>query len=289
MEYIYLLLAMTFSATITVGGRLYNDRNKERRDVSLLYNVLVSGSACAAWLILWLTEFSFDIGVFPYALLYGLCYSFFTVGMIGALGTGSTSVTALVKQMALVGVSFWGFLFWDTQFTWMSGVGIVLIVVSLVLCLVTKQKTEKKGNLLKWGFFALLVTVGNAGCSIVQRYQQTAFHYQHKYMLMFFGLAFATVFCLLLALRENKKDWSGAIKTGWIGPALAGTSSAFSNIFMLLLVKDNMSPAIMYPGIAVGGLMITTLISLFCFKERLRMLQWCGLAVGAVALILLNL
>ena len=50
-----------------------------------------------------------------------------------------------------------------------------------------------------------------------------------------------------------------------------------------------MSPVILYPGMAVGGLMLTVLFSFFGFKERLRPLQWCGLAAGAVALVLLNL
>ena len=289
MEYLFLLGAMSFSAMITVGGRFYNSRNFGRTDVTQLYNVLVAAAASFAWLILWLTDFSFDIRVLPYSLLYGLCFTFFTVGMIGALSAGSTAVTGLVKQMALVGVSFWGFMFWDTEFTWVSGIGIALIVLSLALCLLTKQEKGKKGNLLKWTFYALLLAIGNAGASITQRYQQMTFDYQHKNMMMFFALVFATVFCLLLALRENKINWGAAVKNGWLGPVIAGCSSALSNVFILLLVKVNMSAAIMYPGIAVGGLMITTLISFVCFKERLRLLQWVGLAVGAVALVFLNL
>ena len=67
------------------------------------------------------------------------------------------------------------------------------------------------------------------------------------------------------------------------------SSSALSNVFILLLVKCQMSPVILYPGIAVGGLIITTLIAFFGFREKLRPQQWVGLAVGAVALVLLNL
>ena len=46
---------------------------------------------------------------------------------------------------------------------------------------------------------------------------------------------------------------------------------------------------IIYPGLAVGGLMFTTLVALLCFRDRLRPAQWWGLGVGAVALVLLNM
>ena len=289
MTYFYLVMAMTFSATITVGGRLYNNRNKGIQNISGFYNMLVPIFSSLGWLVIFIFDFSFDVRVLPYSLLYGIGYSCFTIGMLGALKVGSTSLTALVKQIALVGVSIWGFIFWDTPFTPVSAIGIVLICVSLALCLLTKEEKSDTNSVWKWILFALLITLGNAGCSIVQRYQQMAFDYQHRNMFMFFGVLFSSVVCTILALRENKTNWGTVFRTSWFFPALTGCSSAISNIFILLMIKNDMSPVIIYPGIAVGGLMITTLISLLGFNEKLRPMQWCGLAVGAVALVLLNL
>lgn len=289
MEYLYLLMAMTFSATITIGGRLYNDRNKERSNTSLLYNVLSAVANAFVWLVLWIFDFSFDAKVLPYCGLLGIFVGLFNMGMIGALKYGSTSVTALVKQMALVGISVWGFVFWDAQLSWMTGIGLVLVVIALVLCLVNKKDGVQSGSFWKWAFYAVLITVGNAGIGIVLRYQQMAFDYQHKNMFMFFGVLFGAVFCALLALREDKKHWKAAIRSSWMFSALAGSSSALSNVFIILMIQQQMSASIIYPGIAVGGLMITTIISFVGFRERLRPLQWVGLAIGAVALALLNL
>ncbi len=289
MDYIYLLGAMTFSATITLGGRLYKAKTTNLSHVSKLYNMLVPIFATLGWLVIWISDFSFDVRVIPYSIMYGIGYSFFTVGMLGALKAGSTSLTALVKQISLVGVSVWGFIFWDTPFTVISCIGIVLIVVSLTLCLLTKEEQTESNNIFKWLFFASLIAIGNAGCSIVQRYQQDAFNYQHKNMLMFFGVLFASVVCFFLAIPEEKSNWGKAFKSSWMCPLLTGCSSAISNVFILLLVKHGMSPVIIYPGLAVGGLLITTFISLFGFKEKLRPMQWCGIAVGSVALVLLNL
>jgi uncharacterized membrane protein len=289
MEYFYLLLAMTFSALITVSGRLYNNKNRELEYVTRLYSLLASIFAAIGWLVLWLTDFSFDARVLPYSALYGVLYACFTVGMLGAIKVGSTSLTGLVKQVALVGVSFWGYFFWDTQFTTVSAIGIVVLLISLALCLLVKEKKTDDHHLGKWLFYALLITIGNAGCGILQRYQQMHFNYQHKNMLMFFSYVFAICFCFVFSLGEKKENWKRAIKQSWAFPALSGISSAGSNLFILLLVKCRMSPVILYPGIAVGGLIITTLIAFFGFREKLRPQQWVGLAVGAVALVLLNL
>lgn len=287
--YVFLFLATTFSAMITIGGKLFNNRTKDLTYVSQFYNLLYSLFASLGWLISWLFGFSFNVKVLPYSFLYGICYFAFTVGMLGAIKTGMTSLTALIKQLSLVGVSFWGFAFWGTKVTSLGIIGIILIFLSLCFCLIKKNDKKENSNTLKWLFYALLITVGNAGCSIIQRYQQTAFNYQHKNMFMFFGVFFAMIFCLGFALKEEKYCWKDAFKTAWCFPGLAGFSSVFSNIFILLMIKFQLSPVIIYPTIAVGGLMLTVIISLIFFKEKLSPLQWCGMAVGSVALVLLNL
>jgi len=289
MSYFYLFLTMAFSALITVGSRFYNQKNKNVENVTALYSLMTSSFCALGWLVLWAADFSFDLKVLPYSIFYGLCYCFFTIGMLGAIRNGSTSLTALIKQVALVGVSFWGFFFWETKFTAFSLYGIVLLLISLALCLLTKEKKKDSHNLAKWLFYCVLIAVGNAGCSIIQRYQQMNFNYQHKNMFMLFSLLFATLFCLLFALREEKSNWTKTIRSSWLFPALAGASSACSNVFTLILVKNNMSPVILYPGIAVGGLILTTLIAVLFFREKLRCRQWVGLGIGCIALILLNL
>lgn len=251
--------------------------------------MLVPAFGALGWLCLWITDLSFDIRVLPYSMLYGLFYISFTVGMLFALKYGSTSLTGLVKQISLVGVSLWGFAFWAAPLTPVSLIGIILTVVSLALCLLKCEEGSESHSIRKWIFYILLVAVGNAGCSITQRYQQIAFNYEYKNGFMFFATLFTTVICLLFAIKEKKNEWGVAIREAWWCPAITGLSGAFSNVFIFLMIRDNVSSSVIYPGIAVGGLMITTVIAYLAFKEKLRPTQWAGLAVGAAALVLLNL
>ena len=61
------------------------------------------------------------------------------------------------------------------------------------------------------------------------------------------------------------------------------------NFLVILLAVTTMSPALIYPGIAVGGFILTTLASVALFGERPTPRQWVGLSVGAVAIVFLNL
>ena len=72
-------------------------------------------------------------------------------------------------------------------------------------------------------------------------------------------------------------------------PIFGGMSSAVLNLFIMLLISTPMSESIIFPGIAVGGLIITIFFSAIVFKEKLLSNQWIGLGIGSVALVLLNL
>lgn len=215
------------------------------------------------------------------------------IGHIKALKSGSVAMTAFIKQLSLVCVSFWGFAFWNTPLTTNTLIGLILIAIALSLCFFTGNKKANSSSTpaitLKWLFYAVILIIGNAGCSIVQRYEQMAFDGKHGSMLMVFGPLFSALTCLLLFLREEKPNWQEVVKSSWHLPTAAGISSAVLNLFIILMVSTTLSPSVIYPGIAVGGLTITTLSSVVFFRERLKNSQWIGLGVGVVALIFLNI
>ncbi len=291
MPYLYLIGAMCSSCALSVCGSLYNRKNAARHHVSNLYNLLIACSMFVCWCVMYIADFSFDLGVLPYSLGFAACYTLAMIGHIKALGSGSVALTAFVKQLSLVAVSFWGFVFWDTPLSLNVAIGIVLITVALALCFLKRKAAGEKAATVtaRWFAYAAVLLIGNAGCSIIQKYQQFAFDGQHGAMLMVFAALFSAVICVLLSLREKKDDWSTAAKTTWFFPVGAGFASAMLNLFVLLMASTALSPSVIYPGIAVGGVTLTTLVSVFIFREKLSQRQWLGLGVGVVALVFLNL
>lgn len=292
MPYIYLLCAIITSAGLAIAGTLFNKKTNHKAGLGHLYNLLGACSNFGTWLILFCTDPSFDIAVLPYSLVYGCSYAMFWVGLTGALQAGSSALTGFIKQIAFVFVAIWGFAFWGSEPTLTVLAGIVLIAVALFLCLVPLGKEMDKSTFKitgKWLLYALMILIGNAGCAIVQKTQQRVFCGQHGNQLMVFATFLAAVFCFLMCVKDDKRNWKPIVKKYWFYPVIAGVSSAICNCFLIIMASTALSPSIIYPALAIGGLTLTTLVSVVTCKEKLTPSQWLGLLVGAVALVFLNL
>ena len=288
LPYIYLILSVLTISTSSIFGTYYNRKNEGARDPSALYNFLQAASVCVCWVILYLLDFSFEAAVLPYSVLFGICFAVCNIGIICALQTGPTSLTTLFVALSLILTTVWGFFFWDAPFTLIVFIGLVLVVASIVLCLTTGKKEEKKLS-FKWLVFVLMACFGNAGCSIVQRTQQTDFDGAHGKMLMAFATLFATAVCFVLYLRSDKRDTKAVARRSWYFPVLAGVCNVVLNLCVMLLALTTLPPSLVYPVIGVGELAIVMLFSLFAFRERLRWWQWLGILLGAVATVLLSI
>jgi drug/metabolite transporter (DMT)-like permease len=191
--------------------------------------------------------------------------------------------------MALLGVTVWGFIFWDAPVETIGIVGIVLTAFSIFLCLYEGKSEEKKRFSWKWLFWALMTFLGSAGCTIVQRTQQMVFRGKYGSGFMMYALLFSALVNLVFWLQSDRSDAKRALKKFGGFPIVAGVSNFAQNIFVILLATTTLSPGIIYPVIGVGVLMLTTLFTVFVLKERLKWWQWIGIMVGMAAILLLSL
>ena len=266
---------------------LFGKHNVKAENTSYLYSVIVTCSATVTWGIICFLNEGLKIESIGFSIIYGIFYTIAMVGMFKAYQIGSVSLTAFIKQLSLIAVSIWGFVFWGNLLTTNIAIGIVLIVVALYLCL-KKGKSDIQKPSLRWGIFAMMLLIGNAGCSIVQKYQQMAFN-RNGNAFMFFGALFSFMVSIVLYLKNIKHKPKGIAKHTLIYPVVGGISSALLNLLILYLITSSLSVSIIFPGIAVGGLSLTMFFSLVVYKEKLSVQQWCGFLIGVVALIFLNM
>ena len=287
MPYLYLVLATIGVASTNIIAGFYNRKNANEKNTASLYTFLVQVAIFVCWLVMFLFDRTYDWAVLPYALLFAVSFALCMIGNIYALKTGPVVLTSLMLQLSLVGVTAWGFLFWDTKFTWLTAVGLVLIVISLWLCLYNGKADEKKIS-WKWVVFALMAFVGNAGASITQRTQQTAFNGQYGNFLMVVATFFAALICGVVYLTSEKGDTKKLVKTSWYYPVAGGAMNVMLNVCVILLATSPLSPSIIYPVLAVGGLIIVTVFSKYVFKEDMRWWQWLGVLIGTIAVGILS-
>lgn len=294
MEYIYLIAAVGFMSTSSVFGGFYTRRTKEYKEPIPLYNAAEALSCLLAWAILYAFNFSFALKVLLYSLAMGASFTCCKIGTVNALRTGPVALTSLVNALSLIGATVWGFIFWGAKVTPFAVAGILLVAVALALCLYGGKETKAAGNEtgginLKWLLFVGMSFFGNTASTIVQRTQQTAFGGEHGEMLMFFAVSISAAVCGVFYARSDKTDSVTLLKEAGAFPVAAGVGNVLLNLFVMLLATSRLSSSVIYPTICIGGLSLTILFSLFAFKERLKRWQWLGIAVGAIAVILLNL
>lgn len=296
MRYIYLLLTVLTISTSSIFGTYYNRKNEGKRSPTELYLLLQSVAVALFWTVLYVSDMApFDVKVIPYAILFALSFTVCNVGIIRALLTGPTSLTTLFVTLSLIITTIYGFFDpkWDTPFNAIVAIGLVLVVISIVLCLYTGKKEEKKIS-FRWIIFVLMACFGNAGCSIVQTNLVKSVPEEeciaYGKMLMAFATLLVFLSCLVLYLISNKKDSKVIARRSWYFPVLAGACNVVLNFCIMMLTGKSLLPSsLIFPVVGVGELVVVMLFSIFAFKERLKWWQWVGIGVGAVATVLLSI
>ena len=142
MNYLLLVAAVSASGLQNILATAFNRINRNDSAASM-YSILYTSTCALCWVVLWFFEPSFSWRVLPYSILFALCYAGSMIGFVGALASGSASITAFIKQLSLVGVAVWGFFFWNTPVTLTVVLGLVLIALALLFCLLHPHRQEE--------------------------------------------------------------------------------------------------------------------------------------------------
>ena len=218
-----------------------------------------------------------------YALLYGLllvgaqwCYT-------AALGKGNTAVCATVYSFGFLLPTVSGMVFWQETVTVWKILGIAAVFPALILSGATPGKKRSSGK----GFFLPLVTamLCSGGLGILQKVQQSSPDPQQR--TVFVGIAFG-VAALISLVCGGRKGLSKKAATG-SGLAAAGVGVCFALCNLLnTFLAGRLDSAVFFPGLNVGTILLSTVLSLFLFREKLSVRHLGVLALGTVSILLIN-
>ncbi len=291
MDYLLLAGSVACSSTSSIFGGYFNRACVGKKDSSSYYNLFQLLTVFLGWTLLFALNADFNIAVLPYAIGFGIAYCVSTFGIINALRTGPVLLTSLIQQFSLIAVTVWGFFFWDATPTTTVVIGLVLVMIAIFLCLYTGKRDDSKAEekiSLRWLLYVAMAFVGNAACTIVQRTQQMAFDGQYGNMLMMIATFFGLIFYVVKFFMSDRSDAKFITKKCYL-PIATGACNLLLNLFVMILATSSLSSSLIYPTISIGALIIVTLFSLFAFRERLRVSQWVGVALGIVSVLLLSI
>ena len=251
---------------------------------------IFSAVSCFAALVFFLISSGFKLTfvpeLIPYALGFAASYGTAVIFGFLAIKHGSLSLSSLISSYSLIIPTVFGILFLGEKTTVTFYIGLAVLCISLFL--INSKKSDDGIKITpKWILFVVLGFVGNGVCSAVQALQQRAFGGLYKSELMIIALSAVVLTLLTISFITERELILPSIKYGGIYMVSNGLSNGVCNLFIMLAV-GLMNAALMYPLISAGGIICTTLISIFVYKEKFTTKQYVAFAFGILAVILLN-
>lgn len=283
MPYLLLALDLVINGINSIARKKYSLRFNGKG--VYFFNAVAILFAILFFLISSKGDLHFPPALWPYAMIFGACFGICNVATLAAISSGPLALTSLFLSYSTLIPTIYGFFLGERPDLRLFIPGLALLMVSLFLTN-KPQKGEKISS--KWLVFILIACITNGGCSISQTAQQVAFNEQYGNELMILALSMVLVVYIVLALLIERKEIPALLKDGWYNAPVSGIANGANN-FLVMLLRPMLGATILFPLISGGGLVVTLLISLFIFKEKLSRTQMIGFFLGLASVILLSL
>ena len=238
-------------------------------------------------------KLNFSSGFWPYAIAFAACYSLASIYTLLALFTGPVSVASLLLSYSTMIPAIFSIIVYKEPVDVMLVTGTVLMILSLFFANMEKKGQQKKIT-AKWLVYIIIAAVANGGCSLVQKIQQMNVKegvYDCKNEFMIAALFIITLVMIAGALISEKNKMGFNLKKGFVLSSFCGIANGVVNYLVILLSdpKMNMPASVMFPVISAGGIVLTAIVSVLLYKEKLSRIQVLGFVLGTFSVIVLNL
>lgn len=200
------------------------------------------------------------------------------------------SITSVASKMSMVFPVLFSLLFLKIEskdFSFFNYFGMVLAVLAIYLGSLREGSIKKAKLSRKWMFllpFTVFVAGGLIDISInYSSYMLITPLNEEVFAIVLFGGA-AIIGSVLLIFQKRKLELKSIV-----GGLYLGIPNYFSLFFVLkaLTAFDN-NGAVFYPIYNVGIIMLSSILAMILFKEKLSKLNFLGLGISILALFLLS-
>lgn len=245
---------------------------------------LLFGCAAVLMLIFGITDLINASSVtWVYGGIYGILLLISQWMFTLALKNGAASVCTVIYSLGFIIPTLVGTYFWNEDLTIFSFLGI-LVAVLIILLSAKKEKTETSHGIFIP--FILVAMTASGGLGIMQKVQQSSAFAEEKEGFLAVAFFFAFIFSLVAFLIFDN-GFSFSFKS-CIPPALTGVCFGGANLFNTILA-GRMSSAVFFPLQNVSVILLTAVLSLLFFRERLTLRTGIILLLGIGVIILFSL
>jgi len=287
MNYLLMFLTILVLGVQSIFRKQFNNKTEGVTSAPYVFNFLAAIASLVFLLFFGLAEYRFHLQTTIYACAFGILSEVAMVTILYAFMYGSLSLTSLLLSYSIILPALYGILVLHEPFRWTTGVGLLLLVVSLYLF---NKKKENLKITKKWLIFVSLLFLSNGICATLMKVHQ--YHFPGEYTTEFQGTSFlivALLNALILLFMGKKRAGAGKAfsKGSWLA-ALFGICSVGANLLTMILAAK-IPAAILYPVVSGGGIVSAYVIGRFIYKEKMSAIQNVAFLISLVSIVVLNL
>ena len=293
----YILIIISIIAALFYGiTNKYAVKLLPQKQTSLFFSNTVSCFATIITLLIWGGFETVSFFTVLIALLYGLCSMLNVIFLLKAINIGSWAYTTVLVSLSTLIPSVSGWIFWGEPVLWGQIVGVVLLVVSFFLS-VNFDKNDKSKLSFNWLICVLISFVSVGLIGVLQKIHQTSLYAREdsELLIIAFAFSFITSSILLIVehlknkrIKENTCKEEKSINKVYVIAIILllsrGVFECVSNKLNLNLTAL-MDSAVLFPLLNGSNLVLTALLGVILFKEKLSLKQWIGMLIGFISLL----
>lgn len=286
-----ILLPVTMLANLFGGSikKYINDKYENNIFSYQFYNCIVSVSS-AVCLLIFSNNLKISLFTFTTAFIFGIITLLQQIFNLYALENGPFSYTSVIISLSTLIPALSGALFWHETISFVQIIGIGFMVICFILSVDNKNKDKKTGK--KWLLYSIGAFFATGFIGVMQKIHQTSSYKDESdaFLIISFMFSFAISMVLCISNKGKRiKNETSLIKinsfSGIILLLLSGIFVAVNNKLNLYL-SGVINSAVFFPVVNGGGLVLSSLVSVVIFNEKLSKLQWLGLIFGIISVVL---
>jgi len=274
------LLIVTSITTMVLQNCLFNNSCKTALTTSKhinLFNTVVY-SVCVLMFGILLLKEKLSFFTVLLGLLFGVVTALSNLFKMLSLSNGPMNITLLVTTSSMVIPTMSG-VFFGEAFS-LAKLFVAVILIWFIYLSVSKSDDTKIGR--KWFLFCLLAFLFQGTVGVLQKIHQNSAHKTEVSGFLFVAFICAIIFCFIRNRGFNQKIELDK-KMVIIGLICGGCS--FGMNYINLKLSGLLPSQLFFPLVNGSAIVLSSLMSVILFKERLSKRQTIGLVGGIVSLI----
>lgn len=282
------LLFLLLSVSLTSGRNIAS--KKTAADNSATSHFFFSQAMLFLAAALLLTGFnitSFSV-ISATTIIYGIIYGILLITsqwmFTLALKIGSTSICSVVYSLGFIIPTISGSIFWNEEFTITDLLGFMLALTTIAVTVIGKEKSGKSGKTFVLPIIVAMISSGGLG--IMQKVQQNSAYKseRNEFLIIAFTLAFLSSIIGFMCCKNKAKIQ----KRNVIFPSVAGLCFGGANLFNTILA-GRIKSAAFFPLQNISVILLSTLLGIILFKERLSLKNIAIIILGAITVIIFSI